>query len=1002
MRKMSKKLTLCFFLFINQLLFSQCPVGNVDLLTQSEVNTFISTYPTCEIIDGNLNIGSSVTDISSLSFIKRIEGDLKILYSKVTSISNFSSLEYIGGDFEIKENSNLTEIENINQLQTIGGGLLIYANFGGLNTIKGFNNLVDIGGNLTINQISPLQQILGFNNLKNVLGSFTIANNNILLGLPSFNKLVKVGKSLSFNGNDKLSEINGFMALESIGEMADLNQEGDFIIRNNNNLITITGFENLKTIYRYLEISNFNFQNSLTKIPDFNLLETIGAGFSIENTLITSLSGFNSLISIGSLVPPSGSFILGDNSNLTLIDGFNNLNQIFGAVQIFTNNSLESIVGFNQLTTVGYFSLGNNPSLISLEGLENLIDVKGPLYIDSNISLTDCSAICNLLSGNGITGVIQIVGNPSKCSSDTEVRKECIPDFDNDGILDADDLDDDNDGILDTVEQNGNPDRDSDNDNYPDHHDLDSDNDGCFDAIEAGFTDNDQNGTLGSLPDNVDANGLIIDEPDGYTVPLDNNSDNIFDFQQANILSAGEDGNLEICINSSPVDLFDRLTGTPDTGGIWTPSLTITNGVCGSATSEVNVTIDTLPNAGVDGSLEICKNSTPVDLFDSLTDTPDTGGVWTPSLTSGTGMFNPSVDVGGVYTYTVTNGTCGSDTSEVNVTIDLLPNAGENGNLKICINSGSVDLFDSLIGTPDAGGIWTPSLTSGTGMFNPSIDAAGVYTYTVTNNNCGTDTSEVNVTIDVLPNAGENGSLEICANSTPIDLFDRLIGTPDTGGVWTPSLTSGTGMFNPSIDAAGIYTYTVTNSNCGTDTSEVNVTIDLLPNAGENGNLEICINSGSVDLFDNLTGTPDAGGIWTPSLTSGTGMFNPSVDAAGIYTYTVTNGVCGINTSKVNVTTTNITSISNYEIKINEFSNNNSIEIIINSNLNYEFSLDGNNYQNNNVFDNLTGGDYTVYAKEINGCGNLKEIVSILDYPRFFTPNNDGLNDFWKLDMVIF
>ena len=326
------------------------------------------------------------------------------------------------------------------------------------------------------------------------------------------------------------------------------------------------------------------------------------------------------------------------------------------------------------------------------------------------------------------------------------------------------------------------PNRDTDNDNYPDHQDLDSDNDGCFDVVEAGFIDNDQNGTLGSLPDNIDTNGLIIGEPDGYTIPLDNNSDSIFDFQKANTLSAGEDGNIEICINSTSVDLFDSLTGTPD-----------------------------------------------------------------------------------------------------------------------------------------------------------------------------------------------------------------------TGGVWTPSLTSGTGMFDPSIDTAGIYTYTVTNGVCGSDTSEVNVTIDVLPNAGEDGNIEICINSTSVDLFDSLTGTPDTGGVWTPSLTSGTGMFDPSIDTAGIYTYTVTIGVCGSDTSEVNVKIINVTPISDYEIKIKEFSSNNSLEVIISSNLEYEFSLDGINYQSSNIFNNLVGGDYTVYVQEVNGCGTLETMASILDYPKFFTPNDDGFNDVWNL-----
>ncbi|RIV47528.1 gliding motility-associated C-terminal domain-containing protein [Flagellimonas pelagia] len=259
------------------------------------------------------------------------------------------------------------------------------------------------------------------------------------------------------------------------------------------------------------------------------------------------------------------------------------------------------------------------------------------------------------------------------------------------------------------------------------------------------------------------------------------------------------------------------------------------------------------------------------------------------------------------------------------------------------------------------------------------------------------DTAEVNVVIDLLPNAGENGELEICENNMPVDLFDSLSGTPDLGGVWTPSLSSGTGVFDPSTDVAGVYTYTVTSGVCGMDTAEVNVAIDLLPDTGENGELIICENSMPVDLFDSLGGTPDMGGTWSPGLSSGTGVFDPSIDLAGIYTYTVSNGICGSDNSSVLVQKTNVTPITDYDINIVELSKNNSIEVIINTNSAFEFSLDGLNYQSSNLFMNLVGGDYKVYAREIEGCGVLKIDVRILDYPKFFTPNNDGLNDYWKL-----
>ena len=200
-----------------------------------------------------------------------------------------------------------------------------------------------------------------------------------------------------------------------------------------------------------------------------------------------------------------------------------------------------------------------------------------------------------------------------------------------------------------------------------------------------------------------------------------------------------------------------------------------------------------------------------------------------------------------------------------------------------------VDLFTVLGGTPDAGGTWSPSLASGSGIYNPNVDTAGTYTYTVNGiSPCADATANVNVTIVPPPNAGTNGSVSFCGNGLPLDLFDSLGGTPDTGGTWSPALASGTGVFDPALDAAGTYTYTVAGTApCTDDTAEVTVTILPPPNAGTDGSVNLCENGTPVDLFGSLGGTPDAGGIWSPALASGTGMFDPNVDTAGTYTYTV-------------------------------------------------------------------------------------------------------------------
>ena len=86
------------------------------------------------------------------------------------------------------------------------------------------------------------------------------------------------------------------------------------------------------------------------------------------------------------------------------------------------------------------------------------------------------------------------------------------------------------------------------------------------------------------------------------------------------------------------------------------------------------------------------------------------------------------------------------------------------------------------------------------------------------------------------------------------------------------------------------------------------------------------------------------------------------------------------------------------DININDFSENNSATIIVGGTGNYEFSLDGINYQESAVFNNLEAALYHVYIKDKNGCGIITDTFYILDYPNFFTPNNDGYNDTWQVN----
>ena len=55
-------------------------------------------------------------------------------------------------------------------------------------------------------------------------------------------------------------------------------------------------------------------------------------------------------------------------------------------------------------------------------------------------------------------------------------------------------------------------------------------------------------------------------------------------------------------------------------------------------------------------------------------------------------------------------------------------------------------------------------------------------------------------------------------------------------------------------------------------------------------------------------------------------------------------------------------------------------------------------YQDQGLFYYIPSGIYTVLVKDIkNNCGIAQQDISVIGFPQFFTPNNDGYNDFWQV-----
>ncbi|RXR31820.1 T9SS type B sorting domain-containing protein [Flavobacterium piscinae] len=121
------------------------------------------------------------------------------------------------------------------------------------------------------------------------------------------------------------------------------------------------------------------------------------------------------------------------------------------------------------------------------------------------------------------------------------------------------------------------------------------------------------------------------------------------------------------------------------------------------------------------------------------------------------------------------------------------------------------------------------------------------------------------------------------------------------------------------------------------------------------------------------------------------------VNQPGTYIVTVTNTE-GCTAQKTFIVTASgpatITSIN-----IKDFAeSNNTVEINYTGLGNYVFSLDGSFFQNSPIFTNVSAGEYTITINDLNGCEATFETIIVLDYPKFFTPNGDGINDYWKIE----
>ncbi len=189
----------------------------------------------------------------------------------------------------------------------------------------------------------------------------------------------------------------------------------------------------------------------------------------------------------------------------------------------------------------------------------------------------------------------------------------------------------------------------------------------------------------------------------------------------------------------------------------------------------------------------------------------------------------------------------------------------------------------------------------------------------------------------------------------------------------------------------------VENANACYGISEIQLTVFDLPDIDTESEAIYCLNSSPQPV--TITGgvINDSASNYYYLWSTGENASEILVNAPGTYSVRVTNTNGCFKDRTVTVLPSNIATIN--DIEIVDGSQNNSVTVLVSGEGNYEYALDDIDgpYQDSNTFTNVMAGLHTVFVRDKNDCGISEELVSVIGFPKFFTPNDDSFNDYWQV-----
>ncbi|WP_430906524.1 T9SS type B sorting domain-containing protein [Maribacter sp. 2-571] len=89
------------------------------------------------------------------------------------------------------------------------------------------------------------------------------------------------------------------------------------------------------------------------------------------------------------------------------------------------------------------------------------------------------------------------------------------------------------------------------------------------------------------------------------------------------------------------------------------------------------------------------------------------------------------------------------------------------------------------------------------------------------------------------------------------------------------------------------------------------------------------------------------------------------------------------------------------DVIVTGIGNEKTVQIQVTGEGDYEYAIDDSGFRDSNVFEGLSAGFITIFVRDKQGCGITEQTIEIEEdakggFMDFFTPNGDGINDYWQ------